>query len=59
MHCDTETCETCGQASIEGNDQNGECVVCSGDTSLTHMLTLMSRGITRNRTTGQFERIGK
>lgn len=59
MHCDTETCDTCHQATVEGNNQNGECRGCSGDTSLTHMLTLMSRGITRNPKTGQFQKVSK
>lgn len=57
--CDTEHCEYCHADTVEGNDEQGRCVTCLGDTSLEHMLKLMSQGITRNSTTGQFERISK
>jgi hypothetical protein len=59
MLCDTETCDTCHAATVEGNDQNGECKMCAGDTSLDHMLRLMASGLTRNRVNGQFERINR
>lgn len=59
MYCDTERCDYCHADTVEGNDEQGRCVTCSGDTNLEHMLKLMASGITRNRQTGQFERIGK
>jgi ATP/maltotriose-dependent transcriptional regulator MalT len=46
--CDLEQCETCKQLTLAGNDRNGQCVTCAGDDSLTHLLRLMSAGVTRD-----------
>lgn len=59
IYCDTERCDFCGADTIEGNDEQGRCVTCSGDTSLEHMLKLMAVGITRNPKTGQFQKVSK
>jgi hypothetical protein len=57
--CDTERCESCGSDTVAGNDEAGLCTVCSGDTSLEHLLRLMASGITRDPRTGRFTKIGK
>lgn len=58
-YCDTERCDYCGADTIQGNDAHGQCVTCSGDTSLTHLLRLMAAGVTRDKTTGQFKKVSK
>jgi hypothetical protein len=57
--CDMEQCETCKQLTLAGNDRNGQCVTCAGDDSLTHLLRLMSAGVTRDRVTGRFTSLRK
>jgi hypothetical protein len=57
--CDLEQCETCKQLTLAGNDRNGQCVTCAGDDSLTHLLRLMSAGVTRDRVTGRFTSLRK
>lgn len=57
--CDTERCDYCGADTIEGNDANGQCTVCSGDTSLLHLLRLSAAGVVRNKTNGRFEKVSK
>ena len=53
-YCEAETCETCGAGYID-TDQNGECRSCA---TLLHNLRLMAAGVTRNKTTGRYARIG-
>jgi hypothetical protein len=54
-YCDTETCSTCHAAVID-TDQNGECRSCAG--SLLHNLRLMAAGVTRDKVTGRYAKIG-
>ena len=52
--CETETCETCGAACID-TDQNGECRPCA---TFAHNLRLMAAGVTRDKATGRYAKIG-
>jgi transcriptional regulator NrdR family protein len=53
--CDTETCETCGTAAVEGLNQRGECLHCEQHpTSLETLLRLSLAGVTRDRKSGRF-----
>lgn len=56
-YCDSETCETCGAGCID-TDQNGECRSCAGADSLLHNLRLMAAGVTRDKATGRYIKIG-
>ena len=53
--CDTETCETCGGGCIEGLNAAGECRACE---TFSHNLRLMSLGVTRDKATGRYAKIG-
>jgi hypothetical protein len=53
-YCDIETCTTC-QAAVIDTDQNGECRSCA---TFTHNLRLMASGVTRDKTTGRYAKIG-
>jgi hypothetical protein len=55
--CEAETCETCGAGCID-TDQNGECRSCAGADSLLHNLRLMAAGVTRDKATGRYIKIG-
>ena len=54
--CDTEVCEVCQTATVEGNDELGRCTPCSHD-SLDWSLRLMAAGVTRNPKSGQFTKV--
>lgn len=54
-YCDTETCETCGGQALEGTNAKGECRSCE---TFAHNLRLMAAGVTRDRKTGRYAKIG-
>lgn len=53
--CETETCSTCRADVIDVNEA-GECRTCS---TFAHNLRLMSLGITRDKATGRYTKVGK
>lgn len=54
-YCDGETCGTCGGACIDTNEA-GECRACE---TFAHNLRLMAAGVTRDKATGRYAKVGK
>ena len=55
LPCETETCISCGGQSIDGVDQDDLCRLCA---TFAHNLRLMAAGVTRNKATGRYSKIG-
>ena len=53
-YCDTDTCSTC-RAAVLDTDQNGKCRPCA---TFAHNLRLMAAGVTRDKATGRYVKIG-
>lgn len=53
--CDTETCITCNGEAVEGTNAQGECRACE---TFAHNLRLMAAGVTRNKQTGRYQKVG-
>ncbi len=54
-YCDSETCSTCGGLTEFETNKNGECRSCA---TLLHNLRLMAAGVTRDKATGRYAKIG-
>jgi hypothetical protein len=52
--CETEPCSNCRSHTILVNEA-GECRACA---TFSHNLRLMAAGVTRDKTTGRYAKIG-
>ena len=53
--CELETCTTCREAVLTVNEA-GECRPCA---TFAHNLRLMAAGVTRDRKTGRYQKVGR